>query len=149
MGSVIQGSKLSALLYKIYINEVTVLHKLMGSDLYGRITQEAMPIKSEIIDHDIIQYVDDTNNIISGNNAAEIQKYSNRYFKLIESFYSINRLKLNPDKTRLMVVCRPNKRGEVQNFVLKVWEYIIEQTEKIKVLGVLFTSGLSTHANIS
>merc|ERR1711873_190118 len=55
--SVIQGSKLSALLYMIYINEVTVLHKLMGADLYGQITK-AIPIKSETIKHDIIQYVD-------------------------------------------------------------------------------------------
>ena len=92
--SVIQGSKLSALLYTIYINEVTVLHKLMGSDLYGQITK-AIPIKSETIKHDIIQYVDDTNNVIYGNNAEEIENYSNAYFRLIESFYDINRLKLN------------------------------------------------------
>merc|ERR1712177_90360 len=78
--SVIQGSKMSALLYTIYINEVTVLHKLMGSGIYDRITQETVPIKSEIIDHDIIQYVDDTNNIVFGNNAAEIEKYSKGYF---------------------------------------------------------------------
>merc|ERR1711867_308152 len=32
--SVIQGSKLSALLYTIYINEVTVLHKLMGTEYH-------------------------------------------------------------------------------------------------------------------
>merc|ERR1712240_111360 len=146
--SVIQGSKLSALLYTIYINEVTVLHKLMGSDLYGQITK-TIPIKSETIKHDIIQYVDDTNNVIYGNNAEEIENYSNAYFRLIESFYDINRLKLNPDKSRLMVVCRPNRRGEIRNFVLKAGDYIIEQREKIKVLGVLFTSGLSTHANIS
>merc|ERR1712177_48290 len=57
--SVIQGSKLSVLLYTIYINEVTVLHKLMGSDIYERITQES-PIESGIISHNIIQYVDDT-----------------------------------------------------------------------------------------
>merc|ERR1712115_357336 len=120
----------------------------MGPDLYGRITQESSPIKSEIIGHDIIQYVDDTNKVIYGNNAEEIEKYSNAYFKLIESFYTINRLKLNPDKTRLMVVCRPNKREEVKNFVLKAGDYIIEQKEKIKVLGIYFTSGLSNHANI-
>merc|ERR1712177_35322 len=147
--SVIQGSKLSALLYTIYINEVTVLHKLMGSDLYERITQESLPTKSEIIDHDIIQYVDDTNNVIYGNNAEEVENYSNAYFKLIESFYTINRLKLNPDKSRVMVICRPNRREETKNFVLRAGKYVIEQKEKIKVLGVFFTTGLSNHANIS
>merc|ERR1712115_334573 len=107
-----------------------------------------LPVKSEIIKHDIIQYVDDTNNVIFGNNAEEIEKYSNGDFKLIEGFYTINRLKLNPDKTRLVVVYRPNKREEVKNFVLKAGDYIIEQKEKIKVLGIYFTSGLSNHANI-
>merc|ERR1712177_105496 len=118
-------------------------------DLYGRITREIVPIKSEIIDHEIIQYVDDTNNIIAGNSADEVQNYSNRYFKLIQNFYAINRLKLNPDKTRLMVVCRPNKRQEVQNLILNAGEFIIEQVDKIKVLGVFFTSGLSNLTNIS
>merc|ERR1711895_88532 len=147
--SVIQGSKLSALLYTIYINEVTVLHKLMGTDLYDRIMQEFSPIKSEIIGHDIIQYVDDTNNVIYGNNAAEIENYSNAYFKLIKSFYTINRLKLNLDKSRVMVVCRPNRREEIKNFVLRAGIYVIKQKDKIKVLGVYFTSGLSNHVNIS
>merc|ERR1712177_33999 len=140
---------MGALLYTIYINEVTVLHKLMGTGIYDRITQEISPIKSEIIGHNIIQYVDDTNNVIYGNNAAEIETYSNAYFKLIESFYTINRLKLNPDKSKLMVICRPNRREETKNFVLKAGNYIIEQKEKIKVLGIYFTSGLSNHANIS
>merc|ERR1712177_45991 len=118
-------------------------------DLYGRITREIVPIKSEIIDHEIIQYVDDTNNIIAGKSAEEVQNYSNRYFKLIQNFYTINKLKLNPDKTRLMVVCRPSKRQEVQNLILNVGDFIIEQVDKIKVLGVFFTSGLNNHANIS
>ena len=57
----------------------------MGADLYGRITQTS-PFKSEIMSHNIIQYVDDTNNIIYGNNIQEIENYTNAYFKLIEFF---------------------------------------------------------------
>merc|ERR1711954_622688 len=90
-----------------------------------------------------------TNNIICGNNIKEIENYTNAYFKLIECFYTINKLKLIPDKTWLMVVCRPNRRDEVKNFVLKAGDYIIEQRDKIKVLGVYFTSGLTNHVNIS
>ena len=44
----------------------------MGTDLYGQITKE-LPIESGKIKHDIIQYVDDTNNIIYGNNAEEVE----------------------------------------------------------------------------
>merc|ERR1712175_31574 len=120
----------------------------MSADLYGQITQSP-PTNSVNVSHNIIQYVDDTNNIIYGNNIEEIEKYTNAYFKLIECFYSINKLKLNPDKTRLMVVCRQNKRDEVKNFVLKAGDYIIEQRDKIKVLGIYFTSGLTNHVNIS
>merc|ERR1711954_30905 len=90
-----------------------------------------------------------TNNIICGNNIKEIENYTNAYFKLIECFYTINKLKLIPDKTWLMVVCRPNRRDEVKNFVLKAGDYIIEQKDKIKVLGIFFTSGLTNHVNIS
>merc|ERR1712240_857909 len=116
--SVIQGSILSAFLYTIFVNEVTVLHKLMGTELHGRIAKES-PFISESIGHNIIQYLDDSNNIIYGNNPKEIENYTNSYFKLIECFYAINKLKLNPDKTRLMVVCRPNRREEVKNFVFR------------------------------
>ena len=48
-----------------------------------------------------------------------------------------------------MVVCRPNRRDEVKNFVLKAGDYIIEQKDKIKVLGIFFTSGLTNYVNIS
>merc|ERR1712240_551178 len=121
----------------------------MGTDIYGKITQEILSSKSKIIGHDIIQYVDDTNNILYGNNMEEIEVYSNNYFKLIESFYTINKLKLNPEKSRVMVECRSNRREETKNFVLKAGKYIIEQSKKIKVLGVYFTAGLSNHTNIS
>ena len=146
--SVIQGSILSAFLYTIFVNEVTILHKLMGTELYERIAKEP-PFRSEYIGHNIIQYVDDSNNIIYGNNSQDVEKYTNSYFKLIEGFYAVNRLKLNPDKTRLMVVCKPNRREEVKNFVLRAGDYIIGQKDKIKVLGVFFTSGLTNHVNVS
>merc|ERR1711954_2013 len=38
---------------------------------------------------------------------------------------------------------------EVKNFVLKAGDYIIEQKDKIKVLGIFFTSGLTNYVNIS
>ena len=120
----------------------------MGTELYGRIAKESL-FRSENIGHNIIQYVDDSNNIIYGNNPKEIEKYTNSYFKLIEGFYAINKLKLNPDKTRLMVVCKPNRREEVKNFVLRAGDYIIGQKDKIKVLGIFFSSGLTNHVNVS
>ena len=89
--SVIQGSILSSFLYTIFVNEVTILHKLMGTELFERIAKKP-PFRSEYIGHNIIQYVDDSNNVIYGNNSQDIEKYTNSYFKLIEGFYAVNRL---------------------------------------------------------
>ena len=66
-------------------------------------------------------------NTIYGNNAAKIEKYSNKYLKLIEFFYSINKLKLNPDKSRLMVVCRPSRREETR---ILYWKQAITISNK-------------------
>ena len=40
-----------------------------------------------------MQYVDDTNNIIYKNNnyIKELEPYMNRYFKLTETFYNLNK----------------------------------------------------------
>ena len=102
--SVIQGSNLPALLYTLYVNEVPKLHELMGSDIYNEITGEEYGIYYNIIENLTIQYMDDSNNVITSENSNDIEKYINKYFKLVENYYSINKLKINPDKSKLMIV---------------------------------------------
>ena len=147
--SVIQGSKLSALLYTLYINEVTILHKLVHSEIYSKITGSVSNNIINNIDHSIIQYVDDSNNVISSDNIQSIQPYMNTYFKLIEAYYNINKLKINPDKSKLMIVCKAVHRKATKNIVLMTNDHIIEQVQKIKALGMYFTTGLSNTANIN
>jgi len=65
--SVVQGSKLSATLYTLYTNEITLLYTLMGTDYYEQITGLKKIIDFDI-DHIIINYVDDSTNIISSDN---------------------------------------------------------------------------------
>ena len=96
--------------------------------------------------HDIIQYVDDINNLIDTNeeNLEQLEIYMNKYFKLIETFYNVNKLKINPDKSKLMIICKPIYRSKVAKIKLHTTEYIIEQVDKLKVLGMFFTTGLLT-----
>ena len=75
----IQGSKLWALFYALYINEVTILQKLMNTDIYDRITGVSNDDDIDGIGHNIMQYVDDTNNVISTNNLETLQPYINKY----------------------------------------------------------------------
>ena len=66
----------------------------MNDELYNKLTGENNINNNNTIHHDILQYVDDSNNIISTENIDEIQPYINNYIKLIESFYNINKLKI-------------------------------------------------------
>ena len=101
------------------------------------------------IDHIVVQYVDDSTNIVSSKDPNNLQQYINAYYKLIESYYGINFLKLNADKTKLLVTCRPIDRGLVNNISLLANTYIINQSEKVKVLGIYYTSGLDQTPNVS
>ena len=65
--SCIQGSKLSALLYTLYINEVPLLCNLMNTEIYNKLTNDTTNIIPNTIEHVTIQYVDDSNNIITSN----------------------------------------------------------------------------------
>ena len=66
---VVQGSKLSTTLYRIYINEQTELNKLMDDQIFLEKTRHIGLDNSLIkkIDHMIAQYVNDNTNIISTN----------------------------------------------------------------------------------
>ena len=99
----------------------------MNNDIFSRITGDECNIKCSNINHDIIQYVDDSNNVISTENADELQLYINKYFGLIEAFYNINKLKINPDKSKLMIVCKPKFRNNTKNMVLQTNKHTIEQ----------------------
>ena len=97
--SVIQGSKLSSLLYIIYTNEVPYLHKFLTdtnlNDLYNKFTNYKFKdlldnVKNFVIDHLTI-YIDDSTNIISCDNAVKLIKYLTFYYGLIHFFMtSIN-----------------------------------------------------------
>ena len=55
--SVIQGSKLSAVLYTLYINEITKLHNLMNDNIFNQMTGEHCLGKDllKTIDHIVVQ----------------------------------------------------------------------------------------------
>ena len=98
--SVLQGSKLSSLLYCIYCNEIPLLYKLVNSQYFNILTGEQPNLPINDLVHKIIQYVDDSSNIISTSNINGLQYYINDYFKVLEAYYNINKLLINPDKSK-------------------------------------------------
>ena len=83
--SVIQGSKLSGVLFTCYVNEVTLLHKLMSQHWYKRITGKTLNIYNDII-HDTVNFEDDSTHIIHGTNYEDINGYLNDFYDLIHNF---------------------------------------------------------------
>ena len=83
--SVVQGSKLSATLYTLYTNEITLLYTIMGTDYYEQIT--GLKTNDDFdIDHIIINYVDDSTNIISSGNKDQLQTYIDKYYILLTHY---------------------------------------------------------------
>ena len=106
--SVVQGSKLSAVLYTIYTNEIPLLYTLMSQDIYYALTHTQIPIVNDI-KHTTVNYVDDSTSTISSKTAPELQTYLNHFCKLPESFYNINYLKINLYKTKFIITCKPTQ----------------------------------------
>ena len=87
---------LSATLYTLYTNEITQLDTLMGTDYYTQITGQ-QDITYTDIDHIIINYVDESTNIVSSTDIKHLQTYINKYYILRTYYYKINFLKINGD----------------------------------------------------
>ena len=108
--SVLQGSKLSSLLYTLYCNEIPLLYKLIGSPLSKNFTKIPDNFNTKAIHHKIVQYVDDSTNIIATNDTNQLQSYINLYFSILEEFYNVNKLLINSDKSKLLLITKPNLR---------------------------------------
>ena len=65
----------------------------MGTDFYIHITGQ-QDITYTDIDHIIINYVDDSTNIISSTDIQQLQTYIDKYYILLTYYYEINYLKI-------------------------------------------------------
>ena len=73
--SVIQGSKMSSLLYILYTNEIPLLHKIIGSDIYFHLTGQNLTQDFPKVSNMVVQYVDDSSNIITSTDYEGINEY--------------------------------------------------------------------------
>ena len=85
--SVIQGSKMSSLLYTLYVNKVPLLHNIMDNNTFKLIALcEQVQIYGNSVTHLAMNYIDDTSNAISCNDCITVQNYINNFFILVEKF---------------------------------------------------------------
>ena len=65
------------------------------------------------IKHTTVNYVDYSTSIISSKTATELQSYLNPFYKLLESYYNINFLKINPNKTKFLQIIPKSSESEI------------------------------------
>ena len=90
----VQGSVLSGLLYTIYVNELPELSKLVFEESVNCLEKK----EYNEINHKTINYVDDSTSIIGFKNKTKLIHYLNKYFEILDNFYTCNKLLINPEK---------------------------------------------------
>ena len=142
--SVIQGGKLSGTLYSLYTNEVPILHKLLVNQngKYTKIQKNCKkkPKTNKNIKHETINFVDDSTSVIGFYETNYIKDYLTDYYKVLDDFYTSNRLKINPDKTKFLINCKPKHSNTLKNVFFMAGPYKIKPLNSIKILGVYIQS---------
>ena len=156
--SVIQGSKLSSLLYILYTNEIPNLHKFISDknlqSCYNKLTKNKFKLLHDKItdnnfNHLTINFIDDSTNLISNDNSYLLIDYLTVYYDLLQNYYDINKLTINPDKTELLVSCKNILRADANKIKFQADIYLISQKENTKILGFIINNKLNHDKHIN
>ena len=92
-------------------------------------------------------FVDDSSSVISFKNTVDISKYLSDY-NLLDSYYDINHLCINADKSKLLFVNKPKRNPNLVNFSFQAGCYVIKPLQTLKNLGFYFKSNLKMDSQV-
>ena len=138
--SVQQGSVLSTIFYTIFMLDLPMItHNVIH-------TNQTEEFKCNNIF--MITFIDDVYAIIEGEKENIWKKIEN-YISRMEKYYTSNRLKINTDKTQILI-STPDKSNADGNLNMKVNGSIEEKIiNKIKILGVFFSDDCKFDINLT
>lgn len=99
-------------------------------------------------DAKFITYADDCTLCVSGPDANKLVKKCNEIMVSLSNWTRANRLKVNTNKTKVIMFCAKNKLLIIRNDIY-FQNHRIELVEELKILGVYFSSGLRWDARIN
>ena len=138
-----QGSVLGALIYILYVNEVPeVIHDHdMRQDLSG---EQFCSCGS------LCAYVDDSTCTVSSDNADELSIILSHRYQCLANFFGNNKLVINDEKTRLVVLGTRRQETERQRVQVQAGSSLITPVESEKLLGLTIHQSLKwkTHLMI-
>merc|ERR1711867_60148 len=94
-------------------------------------------------------YADDTTLFTGSRYASNIQVNLAKDIRKLEDWFKLNHLKLNGLKTEYMLIANNHIRKHYQHIKLKVGGIVLQEKEKIKILGVTISNNLSWEAHTS
>ena len=111
----------------------------MTQETYFQITGKSLRQYDNIHDHTTINFVDDSTNLISFTNNKNISDYLSDFYTLLDCYYNMNKLQINPDKTNLVISCKNKLRQYCKNVSFWADTYEIKQKEKNQNIRSIYT----------
>ena len=146
--SIVQGSRLSGTMFNLYNNEIPRLPLLLNSELGHRmIGINKIDLKG--VSHHVVNFIDDSTNIIGFKEHNKIKSYVENYYKLLLRYYNTNKLKINNDKNKLLLINKPKLDNVLINFSFRAGDKIVKCKNKIKVLGTWVQKELKMECEIN
>ena len=120
----------------------------MNKDIFNKLT--GLPqTTSTNMHYYSVNFVDDSTNIISTTNGPEMQDYINKFYSLLEAVYNTNKLIINNDKTKLMIICKNCFQMITKHIQINASGYKVNQVSKVKILGYIMQSNLHKDKQIA
>jgi Reverse transcriptase (RNA-dependent DNA polymerase) len=88
----------------------------------------------------LLLFADDTLITLSGDNTTDLMENLNRDLESLSRWLNFNKLKLNIDKSKFMVIT--NKKINKNNIELQIGDQKIERVSRMKYLGVILDDNL-------
>ena len=98
-------------------------------------------------EHETVNFIDDSNSVINFKDEDLINYYVDSYMKVLKTYYNIMRLKLNPGKTNIMIVCKRRRRHEMGEIQIVDGTEQIKTKNQIKILGLEMNNQIEITGN--
>ena len=126
---VFQGSALGPLLYCVFANDISLF----------------------VEDAVVVQYADDTQILVSGakSDLNEVITKMERALASLDIWFRANGLKLNAEKTQLMLLGSAQNLRNAPNVTVKFRDHTLSPVSEAKNLGIVFDRNLNWNAHVS
>ena len=96
-----------------------------------------IPPKDDISKHVVVNFVDDSNSVISGTEHTDLKNYISTYFQVLEVYNNSKKLKINTDKTQLLICDMPHFLNKPKHIKITTATNLpdVKPVEQRKILG--------------